>query len=117
VSEFRDGSIGTVTYVGGGDRSLAKERVEVFGSGRAAVLDDFRKLTLAEGGRRRVWRDWVRQDKGHRGAWRAFTAAVARGGPPPISYEQVFGVALATIAAEESLRSGKPLDVHPLAAH
>ena len=116
VSEFRDGSIGTVTYVGGGDRSIAKERVEVFGSGRAAVLDDFRKLTLAEGGRRRVWRDWVRQDKGHRGAWRAFTAAVARGGPPPISYEQVFGVALATIAAEESLRSGKPLDVHPLAA-
>lgn len=114
LSEFGDGSIGTVTYVGSGDRSLAKERVEVFGSGRAAVLDDFRTLTLAEGGRRRVWRDWVRQDKGHRGAWRAFAAAVALGGPPPIPYEQVFGVALATIAAEESLRSGQPLDVHPL---
>lgn len=117
VLEFEDGSTGSVTYVSSGDPSLAKERLEVFGSGRAAVLDDFRRLTLAEGGRRRVWRDRLRQDKGHRGLWRAFTAAVTLGGPPPIPYRQVFGAALATIAAEESLRSGRPLDVPSLAVN
>lgn len=109
--EFPDGSLGTVAYLAAGDRAFPKERVEVFGGGRAAALDDFRRLDLVAGGRRRTRRAWLRQDKGHRGAWEAFTAAVAAGGPPPIPYRHLFGVTLATFAAVESLRRGEPVAV------
>jgi predicted dehydrogenase/threonine dehydrogenase-like Zn-dependent dehydrogenase len=112
--EFEDGSLGTIAYLANGDRSYPKERVEAFGRGRVAVLDDFRTLEFAGGGRRRTSRAWLRQDKGHRGIWEAFAAAVRSGGPPPISYEELAGVSLTSFAAVESLRSNEPVLVEPL---
>ena len=102
---FPDGSVGTVTYLANGDKSFPKERVEVFCSGRAAALDDFRTLELVRDGRREVLRSRLRQDKGHRAEWEAFSAAVRAGGPPPIPYDQIFGVHRAAFAAVRSLRS------------
>ncbi len=104
---FADGSLGTVTYAAGGDRAFPKERVEVFGGGRAAALDDFRRLEMVSGGRRRTRRAWLRQDKGHRHLWQAFVDAVASGGPPPIPTEHLLAVTLASFAAVGSLRAGE----------
>ena len=112
--DFADGSIGTVDYLANGDRSFAKERIEVFAGGRVAVLDDFRTLELVANGRHRIWRAHLRQDKGHRAAWEAFVAAIAAGGPPPIAYEPLIAVTLATLAARDSLRTGQPVPVEPL---
>jgi predicted dehydrogenase len=112
--EFPDGSLGTIAYLANGDRGLPKERVEVFGGGRVAVLDDFRRLEMYSGGRRRIRRAWFRQDKGHRAEWIAFVAAVASGGAPPIPYEQLFAVTTTSFAAVESLRSGEPITIEPL---
>jgi predicted dehydrogenase len=112
--DFADGSMGTVDYLANGDRSFAKERIEVFAGGRVAVLDDFRTLELVTGGRRRIWHARLRQDKGHRPAWEAFVAAIVAGGPPPIAYDQLTTVTLATLAAVESLRSGQAVPVGPL---
>ena len=109
--EFGNGSMGTVTYAANGDRSFPKERVEVFGGGGVAVLDDFRRLELRLGGRRRAWGHWLRQDKGHRGIWEAFASAIGAGGPPPIPYEQLFAVSLASIAAVESLHAGEAVSL------
>ena len=47
---FPDGSIGVVDYLANGDKSFAKERVEVFCGGRIAVLDDFRSVELVNDG-------------------------------------------------------------------
>lgn len=113
--EFVDGSLGTLTYTASGDRSQGKERLEVFGGGRSAVLDDFRRLETYAQGRRSVDRAWLRQDKGHRNLWRAFVDAVKRGGPPPIPYEQLITVAAATLAADEALRTGERRMVERLA--
>jgi predicted dehydrogenase len=104
---FPDGSIGTVSYLANGDKAFPKERVEVFAAGHVAVLDDFRSLEMVNDGRRQVIRSRLRQDKGHRAEWEAFTAAVAAGGPSPIPYEHLFGVAQAMLAAVEALRSGE----------
>lgn len=98
---FPDGSIGVVDYLANGDRSFAKERIEVFCGGTVAVLDDFRVLELVRGGRRRV-RKLTAQDKGHAAEIRAWVGAI-RSGQPPISYEQLIGVTQATFAAVESL--------------
>ncbi|MBN2549226.1 MAG: Gfo/Idh/MocA family oxidoreductase, partial [Anaerolineales bacterium] len=110
---FPDGSVGAVSYLANGDKSFPKERVEVFTSGRVAVLDDYRSLELVQDGRRQVIQSRLRQDKGHRGEWQAFSAAILAGGPPPIPYEQIFGVMQATFAAVEALRSGKTVDILP----
>jgi predicted dehydrogenase len=108
---FPDGSIGTVSYLANGDRSFAKERVEVFCAGRVAVLDDYRSLEMVGRGRRQMLRSRLRQDKGHRAEWEAFAAAVRTGGPPPIPYNQLVGVTRATFAAVQALRSGERVAV------
>jgi predicted dehydrogenase len=105
--QFADGSRGTIAYLSNGDPGIPKERVEVFGGGRAAVLDDFRRLELASGGRRRVLRSRWKQDKGHAGLWSAFVDAVQRGGQPPIPFADLLAVTQATLAAMQSLQSGE----------
>jgi predicted dehydrogenase len=103
---FADGSLGTVSYLANGDRSVAKERVEVFCAGKVGILDDFRSLALAENGHQKS-RKSSRQDKGHLAAWQAFLQAVTTGGAPPVPYEQVFAVSLATFAAMQSLNNNE----------
>ena len=51
---FASGAVGTLVYSGGGDPKLPKERLEAFGGGVSAVLDDFRRLELYRGGKRTV---------------------------------------------------------------
>lgn len=108
---FPDGSLGVVSYLANGDKAFPKERVEVFASGRVAVLDDFRSLELVAGGRHQVQRSRLRQDKGHAAEWVAFASALRAGGPPPIPYEQLLGVTRSTFAAVEALRSGKTVQI------
>jgi predicted dehydrogenase len=110
---FPDGSLGTVTYLANGDRSLPKERLEVFTAGRVAVLDDFRSLELIQNGRRKTFTSRLRQDKGHLAAWESFVEAISAGGPPPIPYDQLLGVTQATFAALDSLRTSQTITIHP----
>ena len=42
--KFEEGSIGTIHYFSNGHKSFAKERLEIFGSGKIIQLDNFRKL-------------------------------------------------------------------------
>jgi predicted dehydrogenase/threonine dehydrogenase-like Zn-dependent dehydrogenase len=109
--KFPDGSLGTVAYLANGDKAFPKERVEVFAGGRVAVLDDFRWLEMVRDGRRQIVRSRLRQDKGHQAEWEAYSAAILRGGPPPIPYEHLFGVTRATFAAVEALRGGNEFDI------
>ena len=108
---FPDGSIGVVSYLANGDKSYAKEYLEVFSGGRIAVLHDWRKLELVSKGKRKVRRHPFSQDKGHKAAWRTFLNAVRGDKAPPIPYEQLIGVSLASFSAVESLRSGKSVRI------
>jgi polar amino acid transport system substrate-binding protein len=109
---FDDGSIATIAYASGGDRSMAKEYLEVFGGGRAAVLDDFRTLRLYAGGRARTFGGRLsRQDKGHAAELSAFVDAVRKGRPSPIDPEAAAHVTRVTFAAVESTRTGLPVEV------
>jgi predicted dehydrogenase len=109
--EFADGSLGTITYVANGDTAFPKERVEIFGGGTTAVLDDFRRLEWVQRGRKKVHKSRLRQDKGHQEECNAFIAAVRKGGPLPIPFEELVATTLTTFAIEKSLRSGEPVVV------
>ncbi len=102
---YADGSLGTVTYLANGDKSVPKERVEVFCGGSVAVLDDFRSLETVRGGSRKRHAG-MQQDKGHKAGWQAFLAACQSGGPAPIPYEDLLGVTRASFAALRALESG-----------
>ncbi len=108
---FDDGSIANITYVANGDKSLAKERVEVFGGGAAAVLDDFRELSLIKGGRTKTSRSKLRQDKGHLGEWQAFASALKKGEAAPISFESIVNTTLTTFKIIEASSIGKRVAV------
>lgn len=109
--QFADGSVGTITYVANGDRSLPKERFEVFTGGRTAILDDFRRLELRHNGRIKRQRSLLRQDKGHRRGWRAFAEAVLHHRPAPISAAELAAASLATFAILRSARSGQSISI------
>ncbi len=108
---YADGSQGTISYLANGDKSYSKERIEVFGGGAVAVLEDFRRLELVDKGRKQVFRSLLRQDKGHRGEWEAFVAALRDGGESPIPLAEIATTMLATFALEKSQSSGRPVSV------
>ncbi len=104
---FSDGSIGNINYFASGDRSLAKERIEAFGGGRAAILDDFRVLEMHAEGKRKVSKR-VSQDKGFDQEIAAFVDAARGKSEMPISLASLVLTTRATFAIENALRSGKP---------
>ena len=104
---FADGSVGVVDYLANGDKSLPKERVEVFCGGQVFVLDDFVALeTVRDGRKTRVKKA---QDKGWANEWSAFAKSIKDGGQPPIPYSQLIGVTRSTFAVLESLRTSQPV--------
>lgn len=105
-----DGSVSSVAYLAGGDKAFPKERVEVFGGGRVAVIDDFREVISVTGGRTKRNRN-LQQDKGHRQEVESFADAVARGGEAPIPWRDLRAVSVASILAVRSLREGVPFEV------
>jgi predicted dehydrogenase len=107
-----DGSRAEILYLSSGDASVPKERIEVYGESRTAISEDFRKAWFYSDNHRRS-RSLFSQDKGHREELRAFIAAVAGGGEPPIPFESLRATTLATFRLCESLRCGKALPVCP----
>lgn len=105
-----NGSISNIAYLAGGDKAFPKERVEVIGGSRVAVIDDFRSVTTCAAGKTSRHK-WSQQDKGHRAEVAAFARALTDGKPAPISWEDLRAVSLASILAVRSLREGVPFDL------
>jgi predicted dehydrogenase len=109
-----NGSVSNVAYLAGGDKACPKERVEVFGGGKVAVIDDFRTAEGWAGGRRtRLWKGT--QDKGHGAELDAFIGAIRNGMNSPIAWEELRSTTLASLLAVQSLREGRPLEFASLA--
>jgi predicted dehydrogenase/threonine dehydrogenase-like Zn-dependent dehydrogenase len=106
---FPDGSIGVVDYLANGDKTFPKERVEVFCTGKIAVLDDFRALELVEDGNHKTFKST--QDKGWKDEWVAFAKSIHEGDNPPIPYEQLIGVTKSTFAAVEAMRKNQVVEI------
>lgn len=100
---FKDGSIGTIHYLASGHRSLSKERVEVFCSGRVLQLDNFRSLA-AYGWPGFKGMRLGRQDKGHEAEIRSVVEAIRTGRPSPIPWEEIVDVTNATFEADRQIR-------------
>jgi predicted dehydrogenase len=104
-----NGSVGTISYLASGDKSFARERVEVLGGGAVGVLDNFRSVEFVRGGRRSDERRW-RLEKGYSQELDAFLHMV-RGDTVPVPFAEHVATTIATFAIEESMAAGSAVAV------
>lgn len=110
--EFAGGSVATLNYNAVGSPSVPKEYLEGFGDGKAAILDDFRRLQLAGHGREE--KISCRQDKGHAEEIRQFVTSILEGRQCPVPFGDAVMTTLATFALVDSCRTGEPVAVVPV---
>lgn len=102
---YEDGSVATLLYLTQGASRTPKEWLEVFGNGKTAQLDNFKRVIFYEGSRRRTGKHSGR-DKGMKAELNAFVTAVKAGTAMPIPVDSLIETTLVTLAAEASVVSG-----------
>lgn len=107
---FKDGSVGTLIYTAMGDPSVCKERYEVYGQGKVAVIDNWRTLTLTSRGKAKTTRA-LRADKGHAAELDAFVESCRTRSPSPISWVEIEAVTRATFAIEQARVEGTSVEL------
>lgn len=104
-----NGSISSVSYQAGGDRAVSPERIEVFGGGKSAIVDNWDRIELYRDGQRADSSGG--KDRGHALELKAFMESCRRGGPWPIPWDHLYAVTWASLMAVRSLREGIPLEI------
>jgi predicted dehydrogenase len=105
----QNGSVSSVSYQAGGDPAFPVERVEIIAPGRSASFEGWQEGQLWSGGKCEKFSG--RKDKGHNREFAAFIDACRRGGPWPISWQDLYGVTAASLAAVRSLREGTSIPI------
>jgi predicted dehydrogenase/threonine dehydrogenase-like Zn-dependent dehydrogenase len=106
---FSNGSLASIAYFATGDKSFSKERIEVYGGGGIAVLDDWRSLVISRDGKKQA-KKLLAQDKGYEAEVAAFISAV-RSRIPPIPISSLAATSRATYAAVQSLHDGRVISL------
>jgi len=107
---YQNGSIGTISYFANGDKSLLKERIEIYANGSKAVLDDFKTLSIHSHGKKKG-KKLLSQDKGQKTEVKQFIEAILNGTREVIPFEEIHSASLATFKIIESLRTGECLRI------
>lgn len=102
---FKNGSVGQLIYVANGDKRLPKESVEIFGAGKVAIIDDFKRTVLYSNGRKTVFKDL---GKGHKQEVEAFISSIVETKTAPIPFSSIYLTTLTTFKILDSLRTGLP---------
>lgn len=102
---FSDGSLGNLLYLANGDKGLAKERIEISGGGKTALIDDFKKLTIFENNKTTTDK---MAGKGHKQEVASFLEAIKTGKSLPIRFESLYITSLTTFKILDSLATGLP---------
>jgi polar amino acid transport system substrate-binding protein len=108
VVKFNDGSIGNLTYIANGDKSLPKEYIEVFGAGKVAIINDFRSGTLHSNNRTKGLKS---SGKGHSQEVSSFLTSIREGKDSPVSFRSICLTTLTTFKIIDSLKTGLAQDV------
>jgi predicted dehydrogenase/threonine dehydrogenase-like Zn-dependent dehydrogenase len=106
---YAGGSLGSITYATGGSSRFPKETFDVSGGGRNARLDNFTRATFWDAKGKDVRRALGGPDKGQRAELAAFLRAVRDGSPMPIDPDSLVATTRATLAAGQSLVTGRPV--------
>ncbi len=105
--KLEDGSLGTLIYVANGDPSFEKERIEVFGQGRTAVIENWRQALLFNGGKVQKISPG-NTGKGHSAEIAAFVEAIKSGAEPSLSFADAVACTRASFSCVSSMLTKSP---------
>lgn len=108
VIKFSNGSIGNLTYLANGDKSLPKEKIEVFGGNKAAVINDFQTASIHSGNKVKNIKG---SGKGHKQEVSAFLISIKDGSESPINFNSICLTTLTTFKIIDSLKTGLPQEI------
>lgn len=103
--KFSNGSVGNLTYLANGDKSLPKESIEVFGGGKVGIIHDFRSGSIHKDNKQIKLKS---AGKGHKEEVYRFLDQVKEGKGSPISFESICLTTLTTFKILDSLSTGLP---------
>lgn len=104
VSKYADGSVATLTYSALGNRTMDRERLEIFGQKTALVLEDFKTLKILSEGQVKTYNSRG-IDKGHSAELVELTKLM-RGEPSSvISFDEAVAAMQTTFEAEKMARN------------
>jgi predicted dehydrogenase/threonine dehydrogenase-like Zn-dependent dehydrogenase len=109
---FDGGSTGTLCYNTVGDGAAPKERLEVYGGGAVAALDDFQRLDITQGGSTSTSRAWS-QDKGQPNQIDATVRGFCEEGRAPVEFDELVAGMEVVFGVQESLREDGPVKIKP----
>jgi polar amino acid transport system substrate-binding protein len=107
---YKNGSIGTISYLANGDKRLSKERIEVFSHGTVAIVDDFKELTICANGKKNR-KKLLSQDKGQKEEVKQFIDAISQKNSELIPFEEIYNTSLVTFKIIESIRTGQSIHI------
>jgi len=107
---YENGAQATISYVTSGDPRYPKERMEAFGHGAAAKMDNFSSGEVWRKGRVKKVRA-LSANKGQKEQMNAFVDSLQTGGQMPIKFLSLLNTTAVTIAAEMSIARGRVVSV------
>ena len=106
--KFSDGSVGTLTYIANGDKSLPKERFEISSGEKIAVINDFKNCEIYKNNNLTKLK---LSGKGHKQEVQSFLNAIKEGDPSPIDFKSICYTTLTTFKIIDSLTTGLPQEI------
>ena len=100
-----DDPVGNLVYTANGDKTLSKERFEIFGGNMVFIIDDFKKGFLFRNNKEQQFKT---SGKGHQEEIKAFFKALSEGREIPITFRSICLTTLTTFKITESIVTGLP---------
>lgn len=110
--KFKDGSIGTLSYLSNGNKSYPKEQMSLFCEGKVFNLDNYKKVNAFGSSGIKKWS----QDKGHKDEMIGFVENIKSSKENLISLESLVNTTLATFAHVKSLKENRMVQISELEA-
>jgi predicted dehydrogenase len=108
--KFKDGSIGTLSYLSNGNKSFSKEYMHLFCEGKVFVLDNYKKVDAYGSKGMKRWS----QDKGHKDEIAEFIENITSSNENLISFDSLVNTTLVTFAHVKSLEENKEVNINEL---
>lgn len=106
--EFANGSVASLLYTAMGDRTMEKERLEIFAGGNSYVINDFKEALIFVNGRIKHIKN---KDKGYREEISRFVESVRNGKEYPINFYSVLYTTLTTFKIIDSYKTNQPKEI------
>lgn len=110
--KFKDGSIGTLSYLSNGNKSYPKEQMSLFCEGKVFELDNYKKVNAFGSSGMKKWS----QDKGHKDEMIGFVENIKSSKENLISLGSLVNTTLATFAHVRSLEENRMVQISELEA-